>query len=226
MKLKSSIAIIIPAYNAEKTIGQLLEKISKYISLKNVIVINDGSLDNTANIIKKTEAIILEHSNNSGKGAALKTGIKYILTQNYEAIIILDADLQHNPDTIPEFIRIWQETEADIVLGNRMHNISSMPLARIFSNRTTSFFVSWRAKNKIPDSQCGYRLLTRKVLETIKLEDDGYLLETELLIKAGRNGFNFAFVPIETIYNDEKSYINHLKVIIKFIKIILRSLKW
>ncbi len=224
--MKSNFAIIVPAYNTEASIEQVLLQLSQYVSLKDVIVINDGSTDNTANIIRKTDAILLEHPHNKGKGAALKTAFQYILNSDYEAVITIDADLQHNPISIPNFIKVWQEDKADIIIGNRMDNITSMPLIRCLSNRISSFFVSWRAKAKILDSQSGYRLITRRVLEKIKLEYDGYMLETELLIKAGLEGFKFASVPIETIYGDETSHIQHFKITINFIKIILRSLRW
>jgi len=218
------ILILIPAFNAEKTIYQLIEKIStNNIEKENILVVDDGSFDSTYEIAKNCGVNVLQHKKNKGKGEALKTGFGYALKEGYSGVITLDADLQHDPRFIPEFIK---KAESDILVGTRDIRLKTMPLPRWLSNNLTSIIVSILGDTKVRDSQSGYRYISTEVLKSIRLKTKKYELESELLIKAGRRKFKIDPVPISTIYQGSKSFINPLVDTGRFIKLMWKSLFW
>lgn len=214
--------VIIPTYNEEKVIGSLIDKVRAFNLA--VIVVDDGSSDATAKIALRKGAAVLTADKNQGKGAALKRGFDYALKSQYETIITLDGDGQHNPGSIKDFIRAKEENSADLVVGNRMRNTENMPLIRIATNRFMSWLISRASKQNIPDTQCGFRLIQRKVLESIRLLAARYDMESEILIEAAKKGFKIASVPIETIYTGTKSKIHPVWDTLRFIKTYLRLL--
>ncbi|CUS98203.1 glycosyltransferase family 2 protein [Candidatus Chrysopegis kryptomonas] len=216
---------VIPAYNAERTIGKLIQKVSQFIPANDIIVVDDGSTDKTGDIALNSGANVLKLDKNYGKGKALKTGFEFAKLNNYTAVLTLDADLQHNPDEIPKFFEKFNEG-FDIVIGNRMKNLKPMPIERIFSNKTTSFLISLRTGQKILDSQCGFRLIKIEVIKSIDVKSDRFAFESEFLIKALLHGFKVGFVDIETIYNGERSYIKHFKDTFNFVSIYVQSFFW
>ncbi len=227
--MKKNYKILIPAFNAEKYLDRLFEKIKKVDSLDNVIVIDDGSTDKTYQICLDNNVQCSSSKINQGKGKALKRGFEEILKHNesdnkekIDFFLTVDADLQHDVDMIPSFIEKYNDTDVAIVIGSRMEDTSKMPRDRVLSNRLTSFVVSVVAGQKISDSQSGYRLIKTDILNDINLISDNYEMESELLIKASRNGFKIGSVAIPTIYNDEHSSINRFKDTYRFIKMIFR----
>jgi glycosyltransferase involved in cell wall biosynthesis len=181
--------ILIPAYNSERYIDDLLDRIEKIGLLDKVVVVNDGSKDNTVRICNARGVTVLSNERNGGKGSALKKGFKFMAENNVEFFMTIDSDLQHDVKYIPEFIKKYDETSADIIVGNRLGDTSTMPIERVFSNRTTSFIVSMISGCKIPDSQSGYRLIKTKVVQEVILTSDKFEMESEILIKAGRKKF-------------------------------------
>ena len=167
----------------------------------------------------------MKHKRNKGKGEALKTGFRYALEKNYHALITMDADLQHDPESIPDFIRMADSTPG-IIIGTRKRNLEIMPFARWLTNNLTSAIVSVLSGQSTRDSQSGYRLIWTHVLKDLKLESKKYDLESEMLIKAKRRGFKIDQVPIKTIYGEGKSFINPLVDTGRFIKLMWRSLWW
>jgi len=267
------ILVLIPAFNAEKTISPLIEQISaNRIKKEDILVIDDGSLDSTYEIVKKCGVKIIQHQNNKGKGEALKTGFGYTLREGYSGVITLDADLQHDPKFIPEFIektesgvdtgragcptyegrgqvgvpqsgtnpdkrvpvggapspaeRVFQRSQSDILIGTRDIRLKTMPFPRWLTNNLTSIIVSILGDTKVRDSQSGYRYISVEVLKTVRLRTKKYELESELLIKAGRRKFKIDPVPISTIYQGSKSFINPLVDTGRFIKLMWKSLFW
>ena len=216
--------ILVPAYNAERYIGDLLHKFNEMGLLDRVVVVDDGSKDSTVNICKKHKVTVLSNEKNGGKGSALKKGFKYMVENNIEFFLTIDSDLQHDVKFIPDFIKKYEETKADIIVGDRLSDTSTMPIERIFSNRTTSFIVSQLAKCKIPDSQSGYRLIKTKVVEDIKLESDKFEMESEILIKAGRKGFKIDSIPISALYEGAHSSISVFRDTYRFIRLVFRSI--
>ena len=218
---------VIPAFNAEKTLSEVIKGVCRFLPRENVIVVDDGSKDKTSIVAEEKGVIVLKHSENMGKGSALKTGFKYLLeSSKIVAVFTIDSDGQHDPSEIPSFVEAFETTDADIIIGNRMNEIKDMPAIRKLTNRTTSAIISRIAGCKISDSQSGYRLISRRVLEKIELVTGRYDTESEILIKAGREGAKIESVPIKTIYADEVSSINPLRDTIRFLSLVIRSFFW
>jgi glycosyltransferase involved in cell wall biosynthesis len=216
--------VLIPAYNAVQSIQELISRIQKGFGNVQVIVVDDGSQDGTSQAAAFGRAIVLRHDRNSGKGAALQTGFSFVTkSTHFEFILTMDSDLQHQPEDISKFFTVQKETQTDIVIGQRKRLKSGMPIHRILSNTITSILVSLKTGKYIKDSQCGFRLFRRKVIEAFDLKTTGYEAETEFLIQAVRRGYQIEFVPIQTIYGDEKSHMTHWATTKNFLKVLLRK---
>lgn len=216
--------VLIPAYNASLTLGQLLADLRSVFAAENIVVVDDGSTDETFTIAKTAGVVVLRHAVNRGKGAALRTGFQHIRSSSiYDSVITMDADLQHDPNDIPKFLEAWQSGDSDLILGYRMKIGSGMPIHRVLSNTITSALVSARTGIKIRDSQTGFRLLSLRVLSGVEIQSDGYEAETEILIKAARKGFRIAGVPIATIYRGAPSHMTHWKTTQRFLQVLLRE---
>lgn len=218
--------IVIPAYNAEAHISAVIQCASRHIPVSRIIVVDDGSSDSTRRAAEETGAVVLAHSTNKGKGAALETGLLAANRMGLEFAITMDADGQHNPEEIPRFLKKEAETGADIIVGNRMADRQNMPGDRVFANRATSWFVSLRAGVRIPDSQNGYRLIRTALYRDIRVRDTRYAAESELLIRAGRRGAGIEWVPVQTIYADEKSSVDPVVDTLRFLRMAIKSLFW
>ena len=216
------VAVLIPAYNAAETLPALFERTLPVLPKENIFLVNDGSTDGTQQIAEKYGVIVTSHKTNYGKGAALQTGFDAILKNNFDAVITMDADLQHRPEDIPRFIEMFTLTKCDIIIGSRLHNKQGMPIHRIVSNTITTGLVRLRTGVSISDSQSGFRFITHKVLQNIKLQSTGFEAETEFLIKAAAFGYSFGSIPIQTIYAGEKSNMTHLQTTINFIKVLFK----
>ena len=221
MKELKKICALIPAYNESGKIADVVAKCMEH--LQHVFVVDDGSIDAAAREAADAGAQVLMHSENRGKGAALKTGFEQVIADKYDAVVILDADGQHDPDEIPLFKKASIENDADIVIGNRMSKTEEMPLHRYLTNKFTSWVVSKMAGQSIPDSQCGYRLMCLEVLMKINPQSSRYDTESEILIQAGRKGMKIVSVPIRTIYPEDRiSKIHPFIDTIRFFKLIWR----
>ena len=196
--ISKNICAIIPAYNASHTICNVVEGAKRYLTT--IVVVDDGSDDDTHSSAHKLGAIVIRHKKNVGKGMALRSGFAYVLEHDFDAAITLDADNQHDPSEIPKFVARYCEGEADIIIGSRMHDKDSIPRYRYIPNKVGVACISWAAGCHMEDTQSGYRLYRRKVIQTIILTTKGYHTETELLIKAGKKGFKIVTVPITPIY--------------------------
>jgi len=213
--------VLIPSYNVGSIIGDVVKKI-KDMDLE-VIVVDDGSTDDTEKVAADSGAVVVRHAQNLGKGASLKKGFDFILrTTDFDSVIIMDGDGQHSPKDIRKFILHAREQDDDIIIGNRMDLTKDMPLVRILTNKIMSSVLSTLCKQRIPDTQCGFRLIRRGVLEKIKLESSKYDLESELLIKASRKNMKIASIPVESIYRDELSRIHPVKDTFRFLSLLLK----
>lgn len=214
--------ILIPVYNGAPTIEIVIKRINAVLQDKNIqasiLVVNDGSTDSTAEVLKTLGILVIHHPVNRGKGAALKTGFAYAIENGFSAIITMDADGQHDPEAIPGMLNTFQLQKADIVMGSRDRKNSRMPMHRRFSNWMTSWLISRRARCWIPDSQSGYRVIRTAILADLNLRTNGYETESELLIRAGQKGYRFAFYPVPTLYHNEKSHIRIFRDTWRFIQ--------
>jgi len=220
--------IIIPTYNEEKSIGDLVEEIKDRGF--DIVVCDDGSKDGTTKIAFKKGAIVLKNEKNLGKGYSLRRGFDYALEEGYQAVITMDGDGQHSPSYIPEFLEFSKEKDAKIVVGNRMptcrqtgSRYSKMPFIRLFTNKLMSLILSFICKQKIPDSQCGFRLIRREVLKKVNLYTKKFEIESEILIRAARTGFRIESLPIKSIYRGQTSSINPVLDTFRFIRFIIKE---
>lgn len=214
--------VVIPTYNEAGAIADLVRQIQG-LNLE-VIIVDDGSLDNTSQIAIDCGATVLRNSVNQGKGASLIKGFSYALDNDCDAVITMDGDGQHLPSEIPYFLRLAAYSDNGIFIGNRMLKRKNMPFIRVLTNKIMSGLISKIARQNVPDTQCGFRLIKRPVLEKINLRTCKYETESEILIKAARLGFKIESVPIKTIYSGEKSQINPFVDTLRFIKFIFREL--
>jgi glycosyltransferase involved in cell wall biosynthesis len=216
---KSSICAVIPFYNEKDFIYDVISQTLKFVD--KVFAINDGSVDGSEKLISNIENLkLISLERNYGKGKALQVGFDEILKHNFDFIVTIDGDNQHDPKYIQDLVKGL--TAFDIVIGNRLKNTKSMPFQRILSNRLTSFFLSIKTGQNIFDSQCGFRVYKKKVLKNIKTVYNGYEAESEILIYASRKGYKIGFVEIPTTYGAEKSKMNPFKAIFGFIKVLFK----
>ena len=219
-------SILIPAYESEKYLPDLLAQI-KHINPqpREVFVVNDGSSDNTGQVAEKMGAIVVQHECNKGKGAALKTGFQAFLDTSKSAYLLcMDADLQHSVEEIPKFISYAGHNELQFIIGNRLNETHSMPIHRKISNKTTSYILSKLTGQPIKDSQCGYRLLHRDLLSDLDLKENGFQLESEMILKVSDKKLKIDFVDIGTVYNGESSQIRNVFDTFKFVILVFRAL--
>jgi len=173
--------------------------------------------------VLKYSGFAIRHQENQGKGAALRSGFKHFLKRReISAVLTLDADLQHLPERIPAFLRKFEAGDGDVIVGSRQRDPKVMPLHRIVSNSLTSKIISAMIGQKVEDSQCGFRLYSRRALENVNLSENRFHLESEFLIRSGWKKFRIASVPIPTIYNDVPSAIRNIPDTLNFISLIFK----
>ncbi|MDD5166180.1 MAG: glycosyltransferase family 2 protein [Candidatus Omnitrophica bacterium] len=217
-----NICVLIPTFNEGEAIAGLIKKVSAQ-NLE-VIVVDDGSKDNTSEIARRNNATVLQNQSNQGKGASLIKGFAFILSKGFDAVITMDGDGQHAPEDLPNFISAAQYSDGGIFIGNRMAKTKTMPPIRYLTNKLMSWLISKVAKQNIPDTQCGFRLIRKEVLEKLNLKTYKYETESEILIEASRSGFKIESVPIKTLYLNEKSHINPFVDTLRFLKFISKEL--
>ena len=200
----SDICVVIPAFNAAKTVGDVVRGALKYIP--RVIVADDGSTDRTAEFASEAGAEVIAIATNKGKGNALKVLFQRAAAEGYAAVISMDADGQHAPEEIPKFVVAHGQCPDCIIVGTRMHEKEKIPRARYNSMHIARFYVSLVANQFVEDTQCGYRLYPLDIIKGLRLVTEKYVTETELLMKAGDMGKQIIFVKIRTIYGENGSH--------------------
>ena len=216
------VCIIIPTYNEAIAIGKIIQQIRELGW--EAVVVDDGSTDASAQISQDYGAVVLKNFKNHGKGFSLIRGLKYSLDKNFDAAITMDGDGQHCPSDIPGFIQKAGSSKASIIIGNRMHNPRRMPIVRILTNKFMSWLISKLVRQRIPDTQCGFRLIKKELLEKIKFTTHRFETESEILIQASRLGHRIESIPIKTIYQKERSQINPIFDTVRFINYIWRQI--
>ncbi|HEX6790183.1 MAG TPA: glycosyltransferase family 2 protein [Candidatus Krumholzibacteria bacterium] len=217
---------VIPAYNASRHLADVIDRVSRHVRRDRILVVDDGSADDTRGVAQRAGATVVVHAQNQGKGAAIRTGLARAGETGAEFAILLDADGQHNPDEIPAFMQRQRETNADMVVGNRLVRTANMPWLRKYTNHVTSAVISLLARRRVPDSQNGYRLVRLSHFRKFPLTTNRYEIESEMIIRAGRAGGKIASVPVETIYGDETSFINPFVDTGRFLRMVGKSFFW
>ena len=215
--------IIIPAFNARQSLPGILDPISS--AGYECLIVNDGSSDGLVRS-DVVAAHYLAHKENLGKGAALRSGLNWAWQKGFSHAITLDADGQHPPERLADFIRKASVHPEVVVLGKRHWNLANMPFHRILSNSMTSMMLSLRCGKSILDSQGGFWVYPLKHPRLWDLEVEGFQFESAVLLRAARMGYRFAHVPIPVIYGDEDSQIQHFKDTLRFVRLFLRSFLW
>jgi len=216
------ICVIIPALNESREIAGLIKRVRRFVS--DILVIDDGSTDQTAQVAKVVGAEVLRNERNQGKGACLVKGYAYALEKGFDAVISMDGDGQHSAEDLPVFLKAAEDSKDALIIGNRMSNSRNMPFVRVLTNRFMSLLLSLVTKQNIPDTQCGFRLVKKELLEKVNLVTSKFEMESEILIKASRRGFKIRSVPIKTIYGNEKSQINPFVDTFRFMRFLVRDL--
>ncbi|MDH7500097.1 MAG: glycosyltransferase family 2 protein [candidate division NC10 bacterium] len=189
------VAALIAAYNAGMGIEAVVKGCRSFCP--RVLVVDDGSSDETEVWAWKAGAEVVRHPQNRGKGAALQTGFRILLREGqYDAILTLDADGQHDPSDIPNFLQAAEEKEAGIVVGSRLAHMQGMRRVRRLCNRLSTRCIAYLCGQEIEDSQSGYRLIRTDLLRKIEWRGDRYDLEADLLVQASRAHFPILSIPV------------------------------
>jgi glycosyltransferase involved in cell wall biosynthesis len=214
------IVALIPAHDEAPRVGVV---VSAALERLPVLVVDDGSADDTAAVARGAGATVIEQRPNQGKGAALRTGFRRALADGAEAILTLDADGQHDPTEIPRFLAaLAADPRPDLVIGRR--DFRSMPPARRLSNELGRIAFSWAVGRSIPDNQSGYRLVSRSLAEaTLASDEHGFAFEVEQITTAIRMGSTIAWVPIRTIYAGAPSHIRPVAHLREFVRIVRQA---
>jgi glycosyltransferase involved in cell wall biosynthesis len=215
--------VLIPAYRAGPRLPELLHAVADQGFP--VLVVDDGSKDDTAKKAKEAGAFALVSDTNEGKGAALRKGLEWFLKKNYAGVVLMDADGQHDPKELSLFIRALNETDWDFVIGNRMQDPQGMPWLRRATNRFLSWLLSFVCGQSVPDSQCGFRALTYSVVKHIRLSTSRFEIESEMILSASALGYRIGSIPIRSVYESGvSSQIDPVKDTLRFFKFLTQHL--
>ncbi len=217
MQAKNDVFVIIPAYNERKHISAVIIKTKRYA--KNILVVDDGSSDNTTALAEKEGVTVLRHIVNLGKGAALKTGCEYALRKGAKKLIFMDSDGQHLPQDIPRFLKALET--CDIVFGSRGLN-KNMPGVLKFGNGFINTVMGWLFGIRLSDTQSGYRAMTAQAYKRIRWASTSYSVESEMVANTGRKNLKYKEIKIKTIYADKYKGTT----VIDGVKIVLNMLWW
>jgi glycosyltransferase involved in cell wall biosynthesis len=214
--LDPAVLVLIPAWNEAERIGSVLEPLAMQFPL---LVVDDGSVDETAQVAEALGAHVLRHDQNQGKGVALVDGFNWALEHGYEAVLTLDADGQHDPGEAEKFVSAFRAGLGDLIIGRR--DFSQMPFPRSTANAIGSWMLTRVLRTPIYDNQSGYRLYSRRLLEQLNLTRHGFELEVEAVVQAIEHGFRIGWVDIQTIYDvDKVSYFHPIRDTLKFLGLV------
>jgi glycosyltransferase involved in cell wall biosynthesis len=221
------VCAVIPAFNNETTIAKVVEGARAH--LEQVLVIDDGSTDDTPYAAADAGAQVIRVSKNRGKGNALRVAFRFARENGLDAIVTMDADLQHDPHEIPRFLDRHRKKGAKIVVGNRMWDKKNIPPIRYAPNKIGTVTFSWLIGQPIEDSQCGFRFYGREVMDHIPIVNDGFEAEADILLRAGKRGYGIDFVPIKAVYFSDpqhRSYYRNVRDTFRISIIFLMNLFW
>jgi glycosyltransferase involved in cell wall biosynthesis len=221
----NDIAAIIPAYNEAATIRDVVERTRQ--QLRHVIVVDDGSSDQTAQALQGLDITLLHHANNEGKASSLWDGMQEAKKLGVSAFVTLDGDGQHLPEDIPRLLQRYRQAPNGIVIGSRLHEKQNIPRARYNANRFANFWIAWAAGYRIIDSQSGFRVYPANLLDSVKVAHHRascFVFESEILIEAGRRGIQSSPVAISAIYQPH-ARASHFRPVLDIARIV-RMVAW
>jgi len=218
---KTEVCVLIPAYNEAKNIADIVDFIRK--DGFPVLVVDDGSTDDSKRIIPSLGVDYILSAVNEGKGASIRKGLHWFLERDFKAVILMDGDGQHAPNELDVFFGALNDG-ADVVVGNRLWKPHGMSMVRLTTNRVMSWILSTVAGQTIHDTQCGYRAFSRRAIESFHMKTDRFEAESEMLLDSSRKGFKIRSVPVSSIYRDEVSHIRPAKDTVRFFKFLFTYL--
>jgi len=211
--------VLIPGYQEGPRIGRVVEAAARHLP---VLVVDDGSTDETASVAEVAGATVIRQRPNQGKGAALRAGFRFALDGDWDAVVTLDADGQHDPDEIPRFVAAFGAPGAsgprpELIIGRR--DFDRMPPVRRLSNVLGTAVFSWAVGRPIADNQSGYRLLGRRLMTAmLDSAETGFEFEVEMIAVCLRQGWTLEWVPISTIYAGEPSHVRPMSHVRHFVR--------
>jgi len=198
---------LIPAFNEEKNIQEVILRLKKSPKI-NSIVVDDGSTDSTAKLVKELGVTIIKHETNKGKGEAIKTGFNYILKNHPETkyVVLIDADMQYLPEEVERILEPLENNEAEFVMGYR--NWRTVPFRHKLGNFVWRTLFNFLFETNLKDTNCGYMGFTKDVMKKIKRLYGGYIIENTMLVEVLKNNVKIKQVPVTVVYK-HKSKISH-----------------
>lgn len=204
------VCVLIPTYNNAGTLGQVIDGVARYTD--HIIVVNDGSADNTADILARYDFLkIVSYPQNAGKGVALRRGFQFAVEKGYDYAITIDSDGQHYPDDLPVFLEKLEETPGAIIIGARNMEQASVPGKSSFGHKFSNFWFWVETGIKAPDTQSGYRLYPVRRLGGMRFFTTKYEFEIEVIVRAAWAGIPVTFVPVKVYYAPKETRVSHFR---------------
>ena len=218
-RFRDKIAVVIPAFNEAESVGDVVRSIPPEVCGEPtvVLVVDDGSRDDTSEEAAKAGAVVARHVINRGGGAALRTGYRLMAESGALVVVTLDADGQHLPEEIPHLLEAARDG-AHLVLGTRDHLFAEMVAARRLANRLSSWAISWAAGQPLSDVQTGFRLYTRQLVEATGFPETRFDAESAVVVRASRRGFRIVTVPVRLGFADGRT-TSHYRPLVDSLRI-------
>ena len=198
-----------PAYNEERYIGSVILKARQYAD--EVIVLDDGSTDDTSEIARLAGATVIRHEENKGYGAAIQSLLAEAKKKNPDVLVLLDADAQHNPDEIPRLIKPIISEDSDLVVGSRKQQKGQIPTYRRTGLKVLSYFSGILSREKLSDTESGFRVFSRKAIAVLEPRESGMAVSAETIADAAAKGLKITEVPISIAYTQDGSTLNPIR---------------